>query len=435
MRFTVRRPASAEVSPCCHRPSGGDVACCVDVGVARPCAAGDALEDRLALAVFRRDVPALRASLRRVRCGNELEAPLGLVLEPGHQQSPALAADLPVESPFLRDVGTRAVTSTARRAGHGWHIQVLEADGVEAARHICGGLFHPIPTAIGLAGPQPRNRQLRSRPPMRAELRPRQPLLQPVHALDFPCAKTRNTQQLPARQRHRYRHAAIYSHNAAIPRARDRAGDSSKSNVPAPRSIQRDSIRLHRVGDGAGPSKAHPPDLGYPYLPIAAAELVEVVRLESDLPKSFMPAGLAPRRMAVGAVEKGAHCLGEIPQRLLLHSLRSCGQPVVFGAGRRQLRALLVITGRLTTRPPMLLLFHGQIPHKPGVTAMFGQRCRLHRAGKQPKPTHVNNLGMTTDTLSDPKDGRRRFLSQNQGFHTANMIDGAADERKASFDG
>ena len=67
MRFTVRRPASAEVSPCCHRPSGGDVASCVHVSIARPRGAGFAFENRLALAVSGSDVPARRASLRRVR--------------------------------------------------------------------------------------------------------------------------------------------------------------------------------------------------------------------------------------------------------------------------------------------------------------------------------------------------------------------------------
>jgi hypothetical protein len=59
LRFTVRGPASAEVSPCCHRPFGGDVACGVHVSIARPRAAGDALENRLTLAVFRRDMPTL----------------------------------------------------------------------------------------------------------------------------------------------------------------------------------------------------------------------------------------------------------------------------------------------------------------------------------------------------------------------------------------
>src|SRR5271165_3244711 len=126
LRFTVRRPASAEVSPCCHRPSGGDVACGVHVCVARPRAAGDALENRLALPVFRRDMPATGASLRRIRCRDELEAPRGLVRQPGHQQSPALAADLTIEATFLRDASARVFTCPARRAGHRAHLQILD---------------------------------------------------------------------------------------------------------------------------------------------------------------------------------------------------------------------------------------------------------------------------------------------------------------------
>jgi hypothetical protein len=55
LRFTVHRPASAEVSPCCHRPSGGDAVCGVDLSVARPRTAGPALENRLALAALRGD--------------------------------------------------------------------------------------------------------------------------------------------------------------------------------------------------------------------------------------------------------------------------------------------------------------------------------------------------------------------------------------------
>lgn len=108
----------------------------------------------------------------------------------------------------------------------------------------------------------------------------------------------------------------------------------------------------------------------------------------------------------VGAVEKVAHRLGEVPQRLLLHSLRPGFEPVVFGAGRRQLGTLLVVPGRLATRLPVLLLLHGKIPHKPGMATVFGQHCRLLRAGKQPKPAHINNLGSTTDNT--PKGGKRR---------------------------
>ena len=263
--------------------------------------------------------------------------------------------------------------------------QVLDADGVEAARHIGGGLFHPVTAAIGFAGAQPRNGPLRSRPPTRSALRPGQTLLQSAQSLRFTSTKARNIQQLPAGQRHRYRHAAINTNDAAITGSRDRCRDGSKRDVPAPRSIQTDAVRLHRGGDGAGPPKPHPPDLGYPYPPIAAAQPVDVARFESDLPESFMGAGLTPRRATVGAVEKVAHRLGEVPQRSpasgrypqLLHGLRPGCQPVVFGAGRSQLGALLVVTGRLAARLPVLLLLDGQIPHKPGMTTVFGQRCRL----------------------------------------------------------
>ena len=129
-----------------------------------------------------------------------------------------------------------------------------------------------------------------------------------------PALKARNTQQLPVGQRHRYRHAAIHTNNAGVTGSRDRFGDGCKSDVPTPRSIQSDSVRLHRGGDGAGPPKPHPPDLGYPYLAVAAAQPLDVARFESDLPKSFMGAGLAPRRATVGAVEKVAHRLREVAQ-------------------------------------------------------------------------------------------------------------------------
>jgi hypothetical protein len=407
LRFTVRRPASAEVSPCCHRPSGGDVACGVHVGIARPRAAGDALENRLALTVFRRDMPAAGASLRRVRCRDEFNPPEGLVPQPGNQQSPPLAADLTVETPFLRDVGARALTSPACRAGHRTHLQILDTDGIEAARHIGGGLLHPVPAAIRFTGAQPRDGQRGSRSPVGSAPGPGQTSLQSTQPLRFAGTKASNTQQLPAGQRNRDRHGAIHTNHAAVIGSRDRFRDGGKSDVPPPRPIQRDSVGLHGVGDGAGPAELHPTELGYPYLPIAAAQ-PRVARFESDLPESFMRAGLAPRRATMGAMEKVAHRLGEVPQRLLLHSLRPGCRPVIFGAGRRQLGTLLVVPGRPATRLPVLVLLHGKIPHKPGMATVFGQYRRLLKARKQPKPAHINNLGTTTDNRS--KGGKRRFL-------------------------
>jgi hypothetical protein len=110
----------------------------------------------------------------------------------------------------------------------------------------------------------------------------------------------------------------------------------------------------------------------------------------------------------VGAVEKVAHRLGEVSQRLLLHGLRPGRQPIVFGAGRSQLSTLLVVTGRLAACPPVLLLLHSQVPHKPGVATVPGQSSRLLAGRKQPKPAHINNLGMTTDIL--PKGNPPRFV-------------------------
>ena len=121
-----------------------------------------------------------------------------------------------------------------------------------------------------------------------------------------------------------------------------------------------------------------------------------------------MRAGLTPRRAPVGAVEKVAHRLGEVAQRLLLDGLRPGCQPVVFGPGRSQLGALLVVTGRLATWLPVLLLLYGKIPHKPGVATVLGQCRGLLRAGKQSKPAHSNNLGTTTDNQT--KGGKRRLV-------------------------
>jgi hypothetical protein len=408
LRFTVHRPASAVVSPCCHRPSGGDIACGVHVSIALPRTAGHTLENRLALAVFRRDMPALRASLRRVCSGNRFEPPGSFVFQPGNQSSPPLAVNLTVEATLLRDIGARALTSTARRPGHSPHIQILDADRIESACHISGCLFHPITAAVRFTGAQPGNGQLRSCPPVRSASRPGQTLLEPPQPLRFTSTKAMNTQQLPGGQRNRNRYAAINTHHAAVAGTWNRFGDGGKSNVPAPRSIQSNSVRLHGGRDVASPPKPNPTDFRYPYLPIAAAQPLEVARFESDLSKPFVPAGLTPRRATVGAPEKIAHRLGEVPQRLLLHRVRSGRQPLAFGAGGSQLGTLLVVTRRLASSLPVLLLLHGQIPHKPGMATMLGQYRRLLNTRKQPKPAHTRNIGASTDKTS--KGGTGHFL-------------------------
>src|SRR5258708_27223688 len=89
LRFTVRRPPTGEVSPCCHRPSGGDVARSIDVGVAPTSIAGLALEHRLTLAIPGCDVPTRGAALRRVRSRDLLNPAESLVLQTRDKLTPA----------------------------------------------------------------------------------------------------------------------------------------------------------------------------------------------------------------------------------------------------------------------------------------------------------------------------------------------------------
>ena len=147
--------------------------------------------------------------------------------------------------------------------------------------------------------------------------------------------------------------------------------------MPAARSITCDPVGLHTVGNRPRETEAHPADLGHPYPAEAAVQPLDVMRFHSDLAESLMHTSFAPRRPAVRPGEKVTHRLSEIPQRLLLHGLRAGRQPVMFGAGRSQLSALLVVAGRVPSRLPVLLLFDGQIPHKPGVATILGQHRRL----------------------------------------------------------
>jgi hypothetical protein len=237
------------------------------------------------------------------------------------------------------------------------------------------------------------------RAPSGSALRSGQMPLQSTQSFGFAGTKARSMSQLPAGQGDRDRYATVYAYRAAVTGSWDGVGDESKCDVPAPRAIQGDSVGLDGVGEGAGPAEAHPPGLGDPYLSVAAVEPFDVARLDPNLPESLMRAGLAPRRATVGAAKEVAHRLGEVPQRLLLYRLRSGRQPAVFGPGRSQLATLLVVARRVAAGLPVLLLFDGQVPHKPGMATVFDHHCRLLRAGKQPKSAHLDNLGSTTDNM------------------------------------
>ena len=385
MRFTVRRPPSGEVSPCGHRPSGGDVACSVHVGVAPSSSAGLALEDRLALAVSGCDVPACGATLRRVRGRDLLDAAESLVLQTCDELAPATSADRAVERALLGHSRPRLQGCAACGAGHRPHVKSLDPDQVELPRDLSGGLLDPILAPVSLAGLQLRDRLLGLLAAVRPPVTAGQPPLQHSQPLRLTRTQTRRMQKLACGQRRRHGNAAVDADHAAIAGARDRFGDVGERDMPAPRSITRDPVGLDTGWHGARPAEPHPPDLGHPYLTEVPVQSLDVMRFDRDLPEPFVHTGFAPRWAAMRTVEEVPHGLGEIAQRLLLYRLTPGSKPRLLGARLGQLRALLAIAGGLAPRLPVLLLLHRQIPYVPRVAAMRqqGQQGLLLLRGRQ----------------------------------------------------
>ena len=224
MRFTVRRPPCGEVSPCGHRPSGGDIACGVDVGVAPASSTGFALENRLALTIPRSGVPAHRASLRRIGCQNLLDPSVSLVLQTCGEKPPTAAADCPVKPTLLSYTHTWMLDSAAGRPCHRPHVECFDSDRVEPPRNVSGSFLNPVLAPVDLTRLQIRDRQSCSHTPVGTVLCPRQPLLQHLQTLRLTSAQTGGMQQLAGRQRRRDNNAPVDTHHLAVTRRLDRLG-------------------------------------------------------------------------------------------------------------------------------------------------------------------------------------------------------------------
>ena len=397
MRFTVRRPPIGEVSPCCHRPSGGDVARSVHIGVAPPGSAGFALEDRLALAIFDCDVPARGASLRRVRSRDLLDPAHGLILQTRDEQAPTTSADRTVEPTFPSHSSPRVLGGTPCRARHRANFEKFDSDHIEPPREIGGGLLDPVLASIRLASFHPRDRPFRLRTTLGTRLATGQSLLQHPQSFRLTEGQPRCVQQLAGRQRSRYNNSAVNTDHAAIAWTGDRLGDVGERHMPSARLITGNPIGLRPVRHRPRQPKPHPPHLRHPNPTEAAVEPLDMMWSQSDLPKPFMHTGFTPPRLAMRAVEKELHGLSEIPQRLLLHRLTSGAKPLELGSGLGQLRTLLQIAGSLSARPPVLLLLDRQIPHIPRVSAVRRQYLLLLRRRQQAEPRHNRTVTATTD--------------------------------------
>jgi hypothetical protein len=402
LRFTVRRPPCGEVSLCCHRPSGGDIAGSVNVGVARPDVAGDAHEDRLTLAVFACDVPAVGASLRRIRGWDPFDSSRGFVLESGDQPTPCLNANRTVETALLGNPKAGLINRASSGARHCAHIEVLHPDRFKSLRKVGGGLFDPVASPVRLARFDFRDRAFSALSAVGTALGARYALLQSVKPSPLAATEAGGVQQVSGGQRGRYNHPSVDSDHAAIGWPYGRIRNVRKSYMPAAGAISRYAVGLHTRGHSSRPVETDPSDFGDPHLSVTPVELFDVAQLEADLSEALMNTGLAPRGTPVGAGEEIPHSLSKVAQRLLLYGLRPGRQPPVFKANLGQLRRLLVIPRRVPPRLPELLLLNSQIPHETGLAAVLQQEHLLGRGWRQPEPRHSRRLVTTTDN-----NGRR----------------------------
>jgi hypothetical protein len=401
VRFAVHRPGIPEASPRSHGVPRRDVLGRVHVSVVGE-TAGRACEARLALARLPIHVSARRAPLAR-EGGSDLLHPTGsLLLQPTHQQPPARPQDLPVEPGLLADLPARIAQGALRGSGHVVDLQVFDPDQVEATCQVRACLLGPVLPPVRFPGAQPGDGVPHMCTAFRSPLGASQPPLQAQHAFALPRRQSRHVQQLPGRQGCADGHAPIDPNHLTASRCGDGVGYGREGDMPAPSTVQGHPVGLHARRHRARPAKPYPPNLRHPDSADVAGHAAHIPLLPAPPhdPKSFVPSSLAPRRPTgrVARVEERRHCLSEVPQRLLLHHLGTCGQPRELRARLGELPTLLQVPrSALPAAMPVLVLLDGQVPDVPGVAAVVPQHRLLGGSREQPAPGHTNILSTTND--------------------------------------
>jgi hypothetical protein len=406
LRFAVHRPGNPVASPRSHGVPRRDVPGRVHVGVDLK-AAGAAPESRLALSRFRVAVPAARTGLRRVRRISSLDPARGLIFQTAYQQPPAGPQDSPIEPALLADIPPWVLSCAFGRPGHVLDPKVLDPDHVKTPSDIGAGFLHPVFASIGFAGAQPAKGLLHLPATIRTPLSASEFTLQATQSLLLPRYQARCQQQCARRQGRGHRHAPIDPYRSAVPRTRDGLGNRCEGNVPAPGAVKGYTVGLHAFGHRPGPTKPHPPSLRDPDVADLTGRTTQVPLPAAPYdPKSLIPPGLAPPRAPgwVLPVEERSHRLGEVPQRLLLHRLGTCGQPRVSRPSLGELSALLQIAGStLASQTPVRVLLDRKIPHVTGVRAVVPQHRFLGGRREQPVSGHTNTLANSTDIFEEVK--------------------------------
>lgn len=394
MRFTFRRDPCGRLSACADGPSGRDVHCRVHVRV-RLMPAGDAPEDRLALAVLRCAIPTHTAGLRRIRRIHLLNPSQCLVLQPPYQGAPTIGQN-PAVQPRLGAAAVRQVAAgpvriglRPRPSGHSADAKVLDDDEVEPPREITACLLDPILAAISGSGVQLGNCRLETLSSVGTASAPGQATLQTSQSCLFRLRQAGAGQQFAGGQRCRHGHTTVHPDDLSGSWFRDRRGDRGKGDVPAPRSVASDAVRLRRRLC-TRQTEPYPADLGNVHHCPFSALLDDPGCLDTDDAEAFVLPGLPPGRSPVGTSPDISESPVEVSQRLLLHRVRPRAEPVELCSCRGQLPALVGEAWcRLLVRSPHRRLLERQVPYVPRMSAVIEQRVLLRGSRVHPKPGHA----------------------------------------------
>ena len=406
MGFAVHPPAQRPASPRSRGMPCRDVQGRVQISVTGV-PAGPATEDGLALARLPVHMPARVAALRSEHWIDLLDPTRGLILQAPYRQSPSGSENLPVQSGFLPYVTAGLLHTAPGRPGHLSNAQIFDPDDVEPVRQVGGELLCPVLTDINLTGPQLGDRELHTSASSGTWLSAGEPTTQQSQPVSSCRAERWHAGQLTCGQSSGDGHASVNSDDLSGSRSGDWLWDRDKGDVPAVGPVAGHPIGL-RVRDRARPTEPHPASLGDPHCTGVTAKATYVLSLDCNDPEALISTGLTPGGPSVGSSEEVHHCLGEVPQRLLLDHLTPGAQPVKLTAGRGELSALHQIAGRAAASgPPVRLLLACQVPHISCVRAVFSQHCLLVRRWHQAVAGHANRLSRCRDI---PGEVKRRIL-------------------------
>jgi hypothetical protein len=405
LRFAVHRPGCPVASPRIHGVPRRNVPGRVYVSIVGE-TAGGAPEDGLALARLSVHLPACRAALARKRWVDSLYPVGRFLFQAAYQDAPSGPEYALVKRSFCANVPTRMPDCPFGRTRHVPDLEVFDPDQVEPASDVSAGLLSPVLAPVCLLGAHPGGRKPHPRAAVRASLGAGKLALQPPQPSLLPRSQARHVQHFPGGQSCRHRHTSVEAYDLAIFRCGDRLGNSGEGDMPASCPIQSNPVRLYSRRLRTGPAEPYPSRLRNPDLtglPAESAHIPLPPASPNDA-ESLVTSGPPPGRASgrVLWVEEGSLRMGKVPQRLLLHHLATCSQPVMLRACGGELSALLEVARRVRAADvPVRVLLDGQVPHVSGVCAVVTQYRLLGWRGEQPISGHANTLSSYTDIFRE----------------------------------